>query len=647
MSAQENIFEEVDENDNLRLGNDYVVIVVNQQENARGRFAIETTGGAPARDNDENKPLVYGRPRPWSSYTTMRVDGDNYIFGGETEKRAGRGNNYGELIEGPEVQDNSIHTTYDIDGLTVEQILTIDKSSTTGLFDSVLIEYNVENKSDSARELGMRIMLDTMLSQNDGAPFRVGEEEITTDTMYQKDDLPDFWQAFDSISSPQVTSQGTFQGPGVTPPDKVYFADWGSLADSAWDTDEFDFNPGEEFTRKGENEIDSAIAMHWSSETIEAGEKTTYSTRYGLGGIEIVPGLLSLGVSSPAEVNLDAYNNSFPIIAYVENTSEINAEETKLSIELPEEFAADEPERNLGDLSPGDISQVEWTVRPTGDEIPENINYSVRVEANNTDSNEVEREINFVAPPALESKLSLPDDLDVQQEEITPNPFTVQANVTNTGGSILYFASTELVLPPGLVPAKREKTAKPLGYLRPGETIDVNWKVRSLPGVSGELPLVLNTWGADDYENETRENFKLPGVEPYLYLKPAQKKLPKKGQILAIDIRGKNLSDLNKLNLGINYDEELLKPLHISPGTIFIQNERLVLWDYPELSDTGRINLEQNLPENTTGGAFARLQFRVREDLDTLPLEWHTTRGFDSNENEIDILKEVLNVNEE
>ena len=37
----------VDDHGNLRLENDYVAIVVNQHTNSMGRFAVETTGGAP------------------------------------------------------------------------------------------------------------------------------------------------------------------------------------------------------------------------------------------------------------------------------------------------------------------------------------------------------------------------------------------------------------------------------------------------------------------------------------------------------------------------------------------------------------------------------------------------------------------------
>ena len=65
--------------------------------------------------------------------------------------------------------------------------------------------------SDSA------LVLDTMLGSNDGAPLRVEESAIISDTAFSGDQIPDFWQAFDSLSDPRVTAQGTLRGDDVTP----------------------------------------------------------------------------------------------------------------------------------------------------------------------------------------------------------------------------------------------------------------------------------------------------------------------------------------------------------------------------------------------------------------------------------------------
>ena len=99
--AAADLFTETDQNNNLRLGNDYIVIVVNKDENAQGRFAIETTGGAPFQDSDDNKPLVYGRPKPWTSYTTIWLNGDYYVLAVKQEEGQGRPANTARLYRSP------------------------------------------------------------------------------------------------------------------------------------------------------------------------------------------------------------------------------------------------------------------------------------------------------------------------------------------------------------------------------------------------------------------------------------------------------------------------------------------------------------------------------------------------------------------
>src|SRR5690554_2000727 len=98
---------------NIIVANEYISIIVNGGQENTGRFSINTTGGDPDRIGDENKPLVYGMADPWTSYTTIQVDGVNYVFGGPTQTSAGRQGPFGELISGPEIgQGNAVSTVY-------------------------------------------------------------------------------------------------------------------------------------------------------------------------------------------------------------------------------------------------------------------------------------------------------------------------------------------------------------------------------------------------------------------------------------------------------------------------------------------------------------------------------------------------------
>ncbi len=210
---------------------------------------------------------------------------------------------------------------------------------------------------------------------------------------------PSFWQAFDQLSNPKVMAQGTVIGSGLTTPDEMYFSNWGSLADDPW---EFDFNPGREFIRKGEFELDSAMALFWYEEPLKPGESRRYTTNYGLGGITIVPGILSLGVTSPAEVVVDERGNKVQIVAYIQNTATITARDVKIDLELPEGLKLISPSKqiSIGDLDPGGTSQVMWEVIPEGT-AKSQVEYRVKASAENTDDNRVNRGLRIVGPPSL------------------------------------------------------------------------------------------------------------------------------------------------------------------------------------------------------------------------------------------------------
>ena len=206
----------------------------------------------PDRTSDDESPLIYMVPgqSPWTSYATIRIDGIDYVFGGQAD---GEGGQSGPRRRAARRASGRRRPPYR-DGISASvpskrlKCLSIIRSSTTGLLDTVRIEYRLVNTSDRTTTSGSRLVLDTMLGSNDGAPLRVEESAIISDTAFSGDQIPDFWQAFDSLSDPRVTAQGTLRGDDVTPPDRVYFSNWGALADGLW---EFDFQAGPGFHAPG------------------------------------------------------------------------------------------------------------------------------------------------------------------------------------------------------------------------------------------------------------------------------------------------------------------------------------------------------------------------------------------------------------
>src|SRR5690606_8466104 len=89
----------------VRLENDYIAVIVNAVDDSAGRFAIRTTGGDPTREGDEDQHLLFQQAgvAPRGSYTTFRIDGVDYVFGGPPGWRAGESGTYGSVVQYPVV----------------------------------------------------------------------------------------------------------------------------------------------------------------------------------------------------------------------------------------------------------------------------------------------------------------------------------------------------------------------------------------------------------------------------------------------------------------------------------------------------------------------------------------------------------------
>lgn len=598
----------------LSVHNDYIAISVNAGVHDTGRFAVDTTGGDPNRTGDENLPLIYGRPQPWTSYTTVRVDGKDYVYGGSTQKRAGREGAYGTVLRFPEIAGGSaIDSAWLLGPLEVVQDLSIVKSSTTGLSDTAQIMYTVQNTDKKPHLVGLRIMLDTMLGGNDGAPFRFGERALVADTVIQPNQMPEFWQAFDSLSDPKVVAQGTLQGPGVTRPDKVYVSNWGALADGPWD---FDFRPGRDFLRQGEFELDSAVALYWDPVPLQPGEKRVYVTWYGLGGITIAPGALSVGVSSPGEVYADAgagKKSYLPVVAYIENTDEVEARNVVASISLPRGLtlaSGQQLRRVVGNLAGHSSSQITWRVVATG-EVTGLLHYQVQVEAANVELNNVERTVRVVAPPRISIKLagSAPEKV-APATAATPAAPSLLATFTNTGGAPAYLLKVTVEPSTGLSLAELDRAERFLGTLEPGGSVEVLWRFSArgaqanASGASGgggstrpkgAPAFVVKAEGSNFQAVSAKGALEIQAFKPRIAVVP-DKPAVAPGELVTVNVLASNLSGVVGVELGMKFDPAVLEVIGVSRGSLFVENEELAFWQMPHW----------NNQEGTVSGAVGR-----------------------------------------
>lgn len=565
----------------LVIRNDYIAISVNASDENTGRFALETTGGDPTRTDDDNQPLLYkqGGSGPRTSYTTVRVDGVDYVFGGSsTSERAGFAGQYGTMVQAPtivEVEgDQRIVASWLLGNALVTQELSFARSSTTGLFDTAEIRYIVENVSDTPSEIGLRIVLDTMLGANDGAPFRVGEQAILTDTNFVDDILPDFWQAFDSLTEPRVIGQGTFRGADITPPDRVYLSNWGALADGIWD---FSFVPGRDFTRLGEfNELDSAMALYWDPVIFQPGESREYVTQYGLGGISIVRGALSLGITSPASIDA-ARETSFPVVVYVQNAGEGDALDVAVRICVPRGLTLPGNQscdtRRLGDLPLHREAQVTWTVFLDG-AVGGELEYTVEATAENLpEPVRVSRKIDVLGPPRLMVDIDVPSGkIEGLFDRWNPPKQPIVATVTNIGGTTAKEVVLSFSAPVGMQLSAVDKADRVIGELQPDESWSVTWHA-SLLGYTGNLPFTVTAVDRDSNIPPVTVTRFLDMLFPqhgYLALagsgtgntdKPARI-----DDVVSVDVQAVNVRRMHSLTVELTYDPTYLRFVQGTPG---------------------------------------------------------------------------------
>lgn len=324
--------------------------------NAEGFYTIGTLEGDPNSTSDNNKKLLYGHPDSSTTQTLVRIDGQDYFFGDYLT----------------DIEFNSDHTqctaTALIDGIRIQQILTLTTNPYTNIDDLVSIRYSYTNTTSSSKQVGIRIMLDTMLGSNDGAPFRVNGSDVTKEIEFSGNNVPQYWQSFDSLSEPNVTATGFFYFAAGEKPDKVQFAYWQTIYNSSWD-----YAVSSSTSLTG----DSAVAAYFNPRTVAAGGSNSIVTYYGVSGFSgnnsDLDGQLATRVTAPARLYgsdlISGYlNNPFDVTLYLTNpgTQTLTDVRAVLSLANAPQLTLDGTQATtirVGDMVAGSSDTIQWRLR--------------------------------------------------------------------------------------------------------------------------------------------------------------------------------------------------------------------------------------------------------------------------------------------
>lgn len=263
------------------ISNDYIEFSVNEDT---GFFSIATLEGHPQKKADNNMDLLYDGSSVETSFTTVRIDGDDYIFGqdyGLFDITSSRAESTVDAV------NNTITTVWNIKDITITQIAELSRTENTLHTGNVFLKYVVENTSNKTHNIGIRVMLDNSLGEID-APVTLVQKEVApiskeTEFISNGRDPGANIRYIDSYEQPTKEAYITLSDKeAVATPDKIVVGHWYNIASTKWDyTPDKDFSFDTGFNSYGT--ADTATALYWEETEYEPGYKSGASVTYGVG----------------------------------------------------------------------------------------------------------------------------------------------------------------------------------------------------------------------------------------------------------------------------------------------------------------------------------------------------------------------------
>jgi len=272
---------------------------------------------------DENKweKLTYLYPKPWEG-TFLSVKVNDIIYTNSMDSR-------NKIFMDPyvekksEIEDDEISLSWKLpEDILVEQTFEL-------IDNGVRIKTEITNYGDRGVDVGVRLHLDTMLGENDGAPIYIpGDGLKSNEAEYHGPDLNfRYWKAYNTVDNPSVISTGILDEQSY--PDKVIVAYWKKSMYSSW---EYEIDHLQSILG------DSAVILYYNPRKIDPGERRTIVTSY-LNGEPILP--ISKGYFGIAEIVPDKLDGIYcpdsVAILRVDVISRKPGNEGQLSLEIKDE----------------------------------------------------------------------------------------------------------------------------------------------------------------------------------------------------------------------------------------------------------------------------------------------------------------------
>ena len=220
---------------------------------ANGSFLFATAQGYPTTTADDNKRLVFGAGG--TSQPSAKIDGTEYTL---VPASAG-------VSVTPTAESSGIYSTvFQINSANV----TITQS--VGIVqDKYEITYTVQNNDSTPHDVGILFNVDTMLGNDDQAPFIVDGTQISNATEYDGSAIPTGFTVFNHSGNPEIQATGILRGSGILQdPDRFFIGNYAAVQSWNW-------------TPSG-TVGDSGYSIIWDARPVAQGTTFSVNTFYGL-----------------------------------------------------------------------------------------------------------------------------------------------------------------------------------------------------------------------------------------------------------------------------------------------------------------------------------------------------------------------------
>jgi hypothetical protein len=321
------------------------------------RFGIIMLKETDPANPDKRKRLTFDEAGG-SNNTCIRIDGHENLFGRPPGAwaRSPRGKQPLKLLEDEEKRGRKWASVWEYEeGVRVTQTVEIVPGEQTGVYDTCLVEYEIDNRSTAPHKVGLRVMLDTFIGANDGVPFVIPGQPGLLETVrhFPQKEIPDFIQALErsDLRDPGTIAQMGLKLSGVEPIESLLICRWPDNSERRWSWPPAAMNDPPE--RK-----DSCVTLYWAEQEMAPQSKRQMAFTYGLGSLSSVgSGNTQLSLTTGGSFQPGGV---FTVTAYVKNPQEGQ----KVALELPRGLTLVEgPAEQSVSASGTDYSQVSWRVR--------------------------------------------------------------------------------------------------------------------------------------------------------------------------------------------------------------------------------------------------------------------------------------------